>query len=136
MIRRFVTVCVCTIAICMSQMQAATADKVLYLYSVTLEPSAQADDDTRGDILSDPKRIRIINLGAINHDGVDYAPTVSADGKTLYYVSDRKGSKFNVTEGRLSHDFWRTSKAKSQDTSFSEPVNLVEINTTTDEGAA
>lgn len=136
MIRRFVTVCVCTLAICMSQMQAATAEKVLYLYSVTIEPSAQADDDTRGDILSDPKRIRIINLGAINHDGVDYAPTISADGKTLYYVSDRKGSKFNVTEGRLSHDFWRTSKAKSQDTTFGEPVNLVEINTTTDEGAA
>ncbi len=136
MIRRYVSVCVVALACAFACMHAGVPDKVLYLYSATLSSGSPAEDDSRGDVLSDPKKIRIINLGAINHDGLDYAPTVSADGKTLYFVSERPGSKPNVTEGRLSHDFWKATKADNHDTTFSEPVNLTEINLTSDEGAA
>lgn len=38
------------------------------------------------------EKLRIINLGPeVNSDHLDYAPTVSLDGKTIYFVSDRKG---------------------------------------------
>jgi len=43
-------------------------------------------------ILND--HLKIINLGSnVNSYGIDYAPTVSLDGKTVYFVSDRDGSK-------------------------------------------
>ena len=136
MARRFVAVSIVILVCLIANVQAGVADKVLYLYSATITSNSPAEDDSRGDVLGDPKKIRIINLGSINHDGVDYAPTISADGKTLYFVSERPGSKFNVTEGRLSHDFWKASKPDNNDTVFGDPENLVEINMSSDEGAA
>jgi len=74
-----------------------------HLMALTLEsgsaPSAKPDSTVstpkmgqEEGILSN-KKIRVINLGKIiNWKGLDYDPTISADGKTLYYVSDRPGS--------------------------------------------
>lgn len=110
------------------------------LFSATIQPSASVqDDDVRGDILSDPKRIRIINLGkVVNHKGLDYAPTVSADGKTLYFVSNRKGSRL-TRDNDFSHDFWATKKQNELDTVFIDPYNIdtvdAGVNTVFNEGA-
>jgi outer membrane protein OmpA-like peptidoglycan-associated protein len=77
------------------------------------------------------RRIRIINLGPIvNWEGLDYAPTVSADGRTLYFVSNRPGSKL-TSDGKNSHDFWAAKKKERLDTIFFAPFN---IDTTTNLG--
>ena len=112
----------------------------LALYSVSLESPT---DDNEGNI-SQNKNIRIINLGpVINFKDVDYAPTISADGKTLYYVSNRKGSKLRPDKD-LSHDFWAAKKNNDLDTIFFQPFNIdttkelgnLGVNTMRNEGAA
>lgn len=94
------------------------------------------DDQTPAKIYGDPKRIRIMNIRSINQKGVDYAPTVSADGRTLFFVSEREGGMIHGQEDEPSHDFWRVKKLDANDTVFSEPQPLTEINTTLDEGVA
>lgn len=113
----------------------------LYLMSATIAPMSPQDN---GGIMGD-KKIRIINLGpAVNYSGVDYAPTISADGKTLFFVSNRKGSVYNEKEGINTHDFWFLKKEDRLDTVFSAPKNLdpsnklgtAGVNTIYNEGAA
>ncbi|MBX3042800.1 MAG: PD40 domain-containing protein [Candidatus Kapabacteria bacterium] len=110
------------------------------LYLLSAEIVVQQGD--KG-ILGKTQRIKIINLGPIvNSPGVDYAPTVSADGKTLFYVSDRLGSKEN--NGTPSHDFWAAKKNDRLDTVFFTPYNIdtltglnyLNVNTELNEGAA
>ena len=120
--------------------QAAASEPELYLIGLTIEATPSADEDSRGDILEDPKKIRILNLGkVINHKGLDYGPTVSADGKTLFYVSNRPGSRV-TRDGDFSHDFWSARKPSNLDTVFSEPVNIdtldAGVNTIMNEGVA
>lgn len=80
---------------------------------------AQAQDVFSG------KDVRIVNPGApLNHEGLDYAPAISADGKTLFFVSNRPGSRRNAKGDRFSHDFWSATKASRLDTVFSMPVNI------------
>ena len=126
--------------VCASAMVAAEPGTELTLYSVTImtPPDPQ---DSRGNIFDDVSKIRIINLGpAINHDDLDYGPTISADGKTLYFVSNRKGSRI-TRDGDFSHDFWSAKKANSLDTFFiTTPVNIdtvdAGVNTVMNEGVA
>ncbi len=126
-----------------SQIRTLTPDLYLIAATITEAPRAAEDDDENVNILNTDK-IRIINLGkVINHSEVDYAPTVSADGKTLFYVSNRPGS-IKIANGDLSHDFWASKKASNLDTNFSEPYNIdleskygdLSVNTTLNEGAA
>lgn len=75
----------------------------------------------------------IRNLGSVvNTPNLEYAPTITADGKTLYFVSDR------AAEGSIGgHDFWVVSKENRLDTIFNTPYNLgAPINTTLNEGVA
>jgi hypothetical protein len=90
------------------------------------------------------KRIKIINLGpVVNWKGLDYAPTISADGKTLFFVSNRPGS-IKTKDGDFSHDFWAAKKKDRLDTIFSPPYNIdttyqwgdLGVNTRLNEGAA
>ncbi|HVZ38417.1 MAG TPA: hypothetical protein VHI13_04015 [Candidatus Kapabacteria bacterium] len=76
-------------------------------------------------------RSRVIRLGnGINTDAHEYAPAVTADGRTLYFVSNRKG-------GMGGHDFWVARKKDRLDTAFEPPVNLgPPVNTNDNEGAA
>lgn len=113
----------------------------LYMYGAVIETTAQ--ENSEGGILAN-KQIRIINLGpVINHPGVDYAPTISADGKTLFYVSNRPGS-IKTADDELSHDFWVAKKKNRLDTLFEAPYNLDPsnnmglkgVNTVLNEGAA
>ncbi len=95
-----------------------------FLMAATLDAGVAAQSSQDQNILLNSKRIRIINLGPIvNTAGLDYAPTVSADGRTLYFVSDRKGGKLNG-DNNPSHDFWFTKKSERMDTNFSNPNNL------------
>ncbi len=76
----------------------------------------------------------------INKNDVDYAPTISSDGKTLYYVSKREGSR-STSSGEPSHDFWAVKKAQKYDSVFSKPYNIdtsrfAGINTDLNEGVA
>ena len=105
----------------------------------------KAEQDDNQSIFKKTKTIRIINLGpVVNWKGLDYAPTISADGRTLYFVSDRPGSKYNTETDELSHDFWATKKAERLDTNFFEPYNIdtttnlgnLGVNTQYNEGAA
>ncbi|MCX6148739.1 MAG: OmpA family protein [Candidatus Kapabacteria bacterium] len=116
----------------------------LQMFAAMIDASANSlPQDGGGGILSDAK-IKIINLGpVINHKGVDYAPTVSVDGKTLYYVSNRKGSVLDKDDNP-SHDFWVAKKNNRYDTVFTKPFNLdpsnllgvAGVNTPLNEGAA
>lgn len=73
----------------------------------------------------------IRNLGPIiNSPNLEYAPTITATGRTLYYVSNRAG-------GVGGHDFWVTTKQDRLDTAFTDPVNLgAPVNTELNEGVA
>ncbi len=99
---------------------ARAAQSQLYLYGAAIAGAPQ--EDNLGVLYNE--NIRIINLGPIvNYEGLDYAPTISADGKTLYFVSDREGSVLDKDENP-SHDFWFTTKPDNYDTVFAKPVNL------------
>lgn len=139
MMQRVVTLCL-GIFIMSFALFAAEPNAEYTLYSVTIDAPPAQDDAESGDILDDPKRIRILNLGKmVNHSGLDYGPTVSADGRTLYFVSNRKGSRI-TRDGDFSHDFWMVKKANNLDTIFSTPVNIdtidAGVNTVMNEGVA
>ncbi|MDQ1265779.1 MAG: OmpA-like protein [Bacteroidota bacterium] len=118
----------------------------VFLYQATIMASEQPqDDEERGGIIGKKNRIRIVNLGKIiNCDVQDFAPTVSADGKTLFYCSNRKGSKWDPRYGEPSIDFWAAKKNDRLDTIFFTPYNIdtttdlgdYGVNTTMHEGAA
>lgn len=108
--------------------------------------NAPTQDDKN--ILSN-SRIRIINLGpVVNSTANDYAPTISADGKTLFFVSNRPGSRLWKKKDKISsdfsEDFWATTKKDRLDTIFTSPYNIdtvkyndyLNVNTEFNEGAA
>lgn len=139
MMQRVVTLCVGLLILSYAGL-AAEPKAELTLYGVTIESVNVDDEASRGDILDDPKKIRILNLGKmVNHPGLDYGPTISADGKTLYFVSNRKGSRI-TRDNDFSHDFWSTKKANNLDTVFSVPMNIdtldAGVNTVMNEGVA
>lgn len=118
----------------------------MYLMAASIDADASAlqDDDDRN-VFKNKDRITIINLGpAVNSSAWDYAPTVSADGKTLYFVSNRPGGKLLPNSKEVSDDFWATKKENRLDTTFSVPFNIDlttnlgdrGVNTKFNEGAA
>ncbi|MFM7339072.1 MAG: hypothetical protein ACKO2H_03085, partial [Bacteroidota bacterium] len=120
-------------------------EEPLYLYSATI----QADDDDNASSALKTKNIKIINLGpAINTGADEYAPTVTADGKTLFFVSNRKGSKSSDDveyRGPASDDFWASKKEGRLDEFQADSLFNIEpepknskntVNTIYNEGAA
>ena len=123
--------------------KAAFSGETLYLMSASIMAESEQGNSSGG-ILNKEDRIKIINLGpVVNHEGVDYAPTVSADGRTLYFVSNRPGSRVD-DDDNPTHDFWATKKKERLDTNFFEPFNIdtitgldyLNVNTMHNEGAA
>jgi outer membrane protein OmpA-like peptidoglycan-associated protein len=112
--------------------------------SAKQEAKANATEEEEGDILSN-KQIRIINLGPIvNTEYYDASPTISPDGKTLFFVSNRIGSTKN-SKGDRTQDFWAAKKNDRLDTIFFQPYNIdpknnqgteLGVNTIRNEGAA
>jgi hypothetical protein len=75
-------------------------------------------------------RVIVTKLKELNSSAQDYNPMITADGKTLYFLSNRKG-------GIGEHDFWVASKEQRDDLEFSAPTNLgSSINTPESEGGA
>jgi outer membrane protein OmpA-like peptidoglycan-associated protein len=113
--------------------------------AASIEANAASEPGSEdNNVFKNTKRIKILNLGPIvNYKGIDYAPTVSADGKTLYFVSDRPGSKMS-DDNKPSHDFWAAKKENRMDTAFQAPFNIDlsttygdrGVNTKFNEGAA
>ena len=139
MVRRVVTLCLGLVTMA-STMWATPPAGEYTIYSVSIEPTYAQNDEAAPGVLDNPKKIRILNLGkAVNHSGLDYGPTVSADGKTLYFVSNRKGSRI-TREGDFSHDFWAVKKDHNLDTVFTPPYNIdtvdAGVNTVWNEGVA
>lgn len=78
-----------------------------------------------------PGSVEITRLASLNTPFYDdYNPMVTADGRTLYFISNRE-------HGLGGHDFWVARKKSREDVHFSEPQNLGSgINTSRDEGSA
>ncbi|MEI8134484.1 MAG: OmpA family protein [bacterium] len=75
-------------------------------------------------------KLVVKNLGPlVNGKTHDMSPTVTADGRTMYFTgTERSGGK-----GR--DDFWVTHSPENNDTTWSDPVNLADINTPESDGA-
>jgi hypothetical protein len=67
-----------------------------------------------------------INLGdVVNTASVEAAPTISGDGLTLIFISDRPGNVAGSGSGRNALDFWMTTRTNAADpTGWSAPVHL------------
>ncbi|MDP4200283.1 MAG: OmpA family protein [Bacteroidota bacterium] len=76
-------------------------------------------------------KLVVKNLGPVLNSKVnDFSPTLTADGLTMFYVSDRSG-------GVGKEDFWMTTRADaSNDSSWSAPSDVTEINSSEADGAA
>ncbi|MBL7997915.1 MAG: PD40 domain-containing protein [Candidatus Kapabacteria bacterium] len=153
-ILRFIPILIVLLLLCQSALTAhvlkngyssnsscGISQRTVYLMAAVLTPP----DEAGNTFIDKPERIRIINLGpVVNHKGLDYAPTVSADGRTLYFVSDRPGST-PKEGGDPSHDFYMVKKLENKDTNFFPPKNIdtahafglkASVNTIFNEGVA
>lgn len=75
----------------------------------------------------DDQPAKIENMGStINTNEDEYVPRVSADGKTLYFLSD------NRTGGRGGEDIWYCQR--QSDGSWGAPQNFSSMNTSSNEG--
>ncbi len=75
-------------------------------------------------------KLRVRNLGKIvNSSDHDFGETVTADGRTMFFVSRRPG-------GKGLDDFWMTTCAEGNDTDWTAPINVGDINSEFADGAA
>jgi len=80
-------------------------------------------------LTSDPKRLRIRNLGAaINSPAHDYCPLVTADGSRMYFTSRRPGTMGGLKDesGQYYEDIYgstRTDEVWSRAMNIQAPVN-------------
>jgi hypothetical protein len=65
----------------------------------------------------------VVELTTVNSTATEQLPWVTADERTLYFVSDRSGSR----------DIWKATRAQTSDP-FSAPTPVSELNTAGDEG--
>ncbi|HET6401700.1 MAG TPA: OmpA family protein [Candidatus Kapabacteria bacterium] len=98
----------------------------LDLIAVTIVPLPPPDPDTGANGLA---KLVVKNLGPIiNSPYKDFSPTITADGSTMFFVSDRPPSQ--------KQDFWMTTSPDGSDTTWTAPTNVQEINSPADDGAA
>jgi len=68
-----------------------------------------------------------VNLVEINSEGGERGPSISPDGLTIYFTTDKTG-------GAGNGDIWVATRSVVTEP-FGEPVNVVELNTTSTDGA-
>jgi Tol biopolymer transport system component len=79
-------------------------------------------------ILNPDNKTKIVNLGPdVNSPAWDYAPAITMDGKKVFFVSNREGSKLEITltgekRNDPSHDFWAFDVLSENN--FSKPYNI------------
>lgn len=77
------------------------------------------------------KKLIVKNLGPnFNTSSPDFAPTVTADGRTMFFVSRRDGSMKGV------EDFWKSTSPENDDTTWQNIANEALINSESNDGAA
>lgn len=77
------------------------------------------------------KKLIVKNLGPnFNTSAPDFAPTVTADGRTMFFVSRREGSLKGV------EDFWKSTSPENDDTTWQNIINETLINSESNDGAA
>jgi outer membrane protein OmpA-like peptidoglycan-associated protein len=106
----------------------ATASLHSHIVQVTpIPPPPPPDSEATNSF----KKLVVKNLGPVlNTDKPDFAPTVTADGRTMFYVSRREGSLKGV------EDFWKSTSPENNDTTWSKPINETAINSEANDGAA
>src|SRR5581483_4761568 len=93
--------------------------------SVMPKPSVTPDSAIKNPFA----KLVVKNLGPlVNSSDQDFSPTITADGRTMFFVSDRKPSR--------RQDFWMTTSSEGNDTVWGSPLNVEEINSDADDGAA
>ena len=103
------------------------------LLGTSLAGRINAQSATQGDLFN-AKNVRIVNPGTtLNHPGLDYAPSISPDGKTLYFISDRPGSRM-LNPTTRSHDFWQAFKKSRLDSVFTAFVSMDTLRRPKDNG--
>lgn len=89
----------------------------------------------------DKNNIEVSKLN-INSESLDYGPFLKNDSKTIFFVSNREGSKQNQNN-KLSHDFWFSNIENLHNNQFGKPQHSdnydnfmsIGINTMYDEGS-
>jgi len=77
------------------------------------------------------RKLIVKNLGPnFNTSKYDFAPTVTADGRTMFFVSRREGSL------KGGDDFWKSTSPENDDTTWQNIVNESLINSEYTDGAA
>jgi outer membrane protein OmpA-like peptidoglycan-associated protein len=100
---------------------------VVKLHKALTKPVPPPIPDTSTSSFS---KLVVKNLGPVlNSSAEDFGPTITADGRTMYFVSRRSG-------GKGADDFWVTHSPENDDTTWFAPVNLEQINTIVGDGAA
>lgn len=97
-------------------------------------PDGTTSDHIIGSLATAPAvQLELRNAGpSVNTKSEEYAPCITADGLTLYFVSDRIPGGY----GYGNHDIWASMKIASTDTEFGEPGRLPKpINSEGNEGA-
>ncbi|HZK76355.1 MAG TPA: hypothetical protein VFD13_05545, partial [Candidatus Kapabacteria bacterium] len=95
------------------------------LIAMTIVPPITPDDTGKSAFA----KLVVKNLGPlVNSKYKDFSPTITADGKTMFFVSDRPPSQ--------KQDFWMTTSPDGNDTVWTSPTNVTEINSPADDGAA
>lgn len=114
---------------CPWSLRFATAVIATLIAFVASSRTLQAQPENPTD--TNLRQFKIRNIGfVVNTGDLEYAPTITADGRTLYFVSNRPG-------GVGGHDFWITTKTERLDTIFTPPTNLGRpVNTELNEGVA
>lgn len=86
-------------------------------------PDAGPGCDLAGLLAGMPFDVELV--ANVNSPDLDRDPFVTADGKTLYFMSAREG-------GQGGQDIWRATR-ESRDAPFSAPVNVTELNSSVDD---
>ena len=95
--------------------------------TVKLVPVPPVNPDTGNNAFA---KLVVKNLGpVVNSSYDDLAPTVTADGRTMFFVSDRPG-------GLGYQDFWESHSPENDDTTWGPAVDVTEINSDQADGAA
>jgi hypothetical protein len=76
-------------------------------------------------------KLVVRNLGkVVNSPDPDFCPTITADGRTMFFVSARPETSVGA------QDFWVTTSAEGNDTVWSAPLDVTAINSKANDGAA
>lgn len=78
-------------------------------------------------------KLVVKNLGpVVNGDKEDFGPTITADGRTMFFVSRRD----DPVAGMKGDNFWVSTSPENNDTTWSAPNPVTDINSNEADGAA